>query len=255
MVPAILSNAFWIHSKEYKCFFMCVLSLQKSMQKHSDPSFFLTSTTTLHHGDWLGLISPESSISQSEAHISSKSGGGVHLNHSLNSSPSIMQISSFIALVQPSLFPSSTKMSWKAKMRSQAAAAFQGVQLLRPSKSSFSNIFFLSLSHRHGLPHGLCPRAASISEDSSTGGTGEAETTCATCTPFFRKIGDSDMFLTTTDTLLLLILSLVYVCKTCSLGSKGCTPPGWDSPALKGVTITWVLSPVSSLTLHSSIWV
>ena len=48
------------------------------------------------------------------------------------------------------------------------------------------------------------------------GGTGNVETTLATCMPFFRKIEDLDMFLTTKDTLLLFILSLVYVCRTCN---------------------------------------
>ena len=81
------------------------------------------------------------------------------------------------------------------------------------------------------------PRTASISGDISVGRTGNAETTLATCTPLFRKIKDSDMFLTTMDTLLLLILSLVYACRTCNL----------VSPALKGVTMMWALSRMSAL--------
>ena len=134
-------------------------------------------------------------------------------------------------------------------------ATFWGVQLLRPSKFSFSNSLSCCAVTDIGSCTASIPRVASISVDSSVGGTGKAETTCATWTPFFRKIGDSDMFLTTKDTLPLLILSLVYACKTCSPGGRGCIPPGWDSPALKGITITWALSPISSLTLHSSIWV
>ena len=196
------------------------------MQKHNNPSFFLTSSTALHHGDWLGCITPASSISQSEVHTSSKSGGGMHLNCSLNGSLSVMRISCSIALVQPSSFPSSTKMLWKAKTRSQAVAAFWGVQLLRLSKFSISNSFSCHMVTDIGSCMASVPRVASISVDNSAGGTGEAETTCATCTPFFRKIGDSDMFLTTTDTLLLLILSLVYVCKTSSLWGQG-THPTW----------------------------
>ena len=39
------------------------LSFLKSMQKRSDPSFFLTKTTALHHGLLLGRITPASSIS------------------------------------------------------------------------------------------------------------------------------------------------------------------------------------------------
>ena len=134
----------------------------------------------------------------------------MHQNHSLNGSLSVMWISCSIALVQPSSFPSSAKMSWKAKMRSQAAAAFQGVQLLRPFKFSFSNRLSFHAVTDIGSCMASIPRATSISVDSSVGGNGKAETTCATCTPFFRKIGDLYMFLTTTDTLLLLILSLVY---------------------------------------------
>ena len=99
------------------------------------------------------------------------------------------------------------------------------------------------------------PRAASISSDSSMGGTGEVETTHTTCTPFFRKTRDSDIFLTTSYTLLLLNSSLVYVCNTCNPKDKGCTPAGCDSPAFKGVTITWALSSRGGLVLHSRIWV
>ena len=134
-------------------------------------------------------------------------------------------------------------------------AAFQGVQLLRLSKFSFSNNFSCHAVTDIGSCTASAPSVASISEDSSADGTGEAETTSGTCTPFFRKIGDSDMFLTTMDTLLLLILSFVYMCKTCSPGGRGHAPPSWESPALKGITITWVLSPISGLILHSSIWV
>ena len=134
-------------------------------------------------------------------------------------------------------------------------AAFWGVKLLRPSKFSFSNNFSCHTVIDMGSHAASAPRAVSISEDSSRGGTGEAETTCANCTPFSGKIGDLDMFLTTMDTLQLPILSLVYACKTCSPGGRGHAPPSWDSPALKDVTITWVLSPISGLILHSIIWV
>ena len=230
--PAVLSNASWICSKGYESFSVCTLSLQKSMQKHSDSSFFLTNTTALHHRDWLGHITPVSSISRSKVCTSSKSVGGMCLNRSLNGSLSVMWISCSIVLVQPSSFPSNVK------MRSRAVAAFGGVQLLRPSKFSFSNSFSCHVVTDIGSCKASIPRVASISVDSSAGGTGEAETTRATCTRFFTKIGDSDMFLTTMDTLLLLILSLVYMCKTCSLGGRGCAPPGWDSPAPKGITIT-----------------
>ena len=99
------------------------------------------------------------------------------------------------------------------------------------------------------------PRVPSISGDNSAGGTWVAENTHATSIPFLRKTGGYDIFLTTIDTLLLLILSLVYVCKTCNPRDKGRAPLGRDFPAFKGITITWALSPRSGLVLHSSICV
>ena len=103
-------------------------------------------------------------------------------------------------------------------------------QLLRLSKFSFCNSFSCCAVTDIGSCTASIPRAASISVDSSMGGTGVAETTCATCTSFFRKIGDLDMFLTTTDILLLPILSLVYTCKICSPGER-------DMPHLAGTLL------------------
>ena len=182
MVPAMLSNASCIHGSGYESFLLHMLSLQKSTQKCRVPSFFQTSTTALHHEDWLGRITPAFIMSLSKAHTSSSSSRGMCQNHSLKGSLSLIWISCSIALMQPSSFPSSAKMSWKAKMSSLAAAEFLGVQLLRPSKFSFlccmvTNIGSCTIS---------APRVASISGDSSAGGTGEVDTTCATCTPFFR---------------------------------------------------------------------
>ena len=100
---------------------------------------------------------------------------------------------------------------------------FQGVQLLRASRSNFSRSFLCCSATDRACCLSSAPRTASISWDISADGTGD-ETTLATCTPFFRKIKDSDMFLTTTDTLLPLILSLVYACRTCNPGDRGCAP-------------------------------
>ena len=111
VAPAILSKASWICGKGYESFFVCMLSLQKSTQKHSNPSFSLTNTTALHHSDWLGCIAPTSNISHRKPCTCSTSSGGIHLNHSLKGSLFMMQISCLIALVQPSLFPSNAKMS------------------------------------------------------------------------------------------------------------------------------------------------
>ena len=96
----------------------------------------------------------------------------------------------------------------------------------RPSRFSFSSSFSCCSATDMCSNTDSAPRVASISGDSSAGGTRDAETTLATCTPFFRKIGDSDMFLTTIETLLLLSLSLVYACMTCSPGGRGHTPSG-----------------------------
>ena len=226
MVPTILSSASCMCNSGYESFLVHALSLQKSMQKRRVLFFFCTNTTALHHGDWLGCIAPMSSMSLSEVHTSSKSSGGMHLNCPLKGSLLLMRISCSIALMQPSSFPSSMKMSWKAKTSSLTAAAFLGVQLLRPSKFSFSRSFSYCAATIIGSHAVSAPRAASISGDNSTGCTGEADTTRATYTPFFRKMGLSDIFLTTMDTLLLLIFSQVYACKTCRPGGKGCTPSG-----------------------------
>ena len=61
--PTKLSNAFWILGSGYESFLVWALRCQKSMQKCRPPSFFWTSTTTLHHALWLGQIAPESNIS------------------------------------------------------------------------------------------------------------------------------------------------------------------------------------------------
>ena len=150
----------------------------------------------------------------------------MHLNCSLKGSLLLMQISCSIALVHPSSFPSRAKMSWKAKMSSLVAATFLGVQLLRPSKFSFSRSFSCHVATVIGSRAASVPRAASILGVGSTGGTDEADTMHATLTPFFRKMGLSDIFLTMTDTLLLLIFSWVYTCKMCKPGGRGHTPSG-----------------------------
>ena len=128
-----------------------------------------------------------------------------------------MQISCSIALVHPSSFPSSMKMSWKAKTSSLAATALLGVQLLRPSKFSFSGSFSCHTATVIGSHTVSAPRTASILGDNSIGGTGEADTMHATLTPFFRKMGLSNIFLTMMDTL---IFSWVYACKTCKPGGR-----------------------------------
>ena len=137
-------------------------------------------------GDWLGCITLMCSMSLSKVHTSFRSGGGMHQNCSLKGLLLLIWILCSIALVQPNSFPSSTKMSWKAKISSLAAAKFLRVQLLRPSKFSFSRSFSCHAATNMGSHAISAPRVASISGDNSAGGTGDADTMHATCTPFFR---------------------------------------------------------------------
>ena len=111
----------------------------------------LSSSTALHHGDWLGHMAPASNMSRSEAWSTT--------------------------LVQPSLFPSQAKTLWKANMRSHATAAFRGVQLLRPSRSNFSRSFFCHSATDRGCHLSSAPRTTLICRDISAGETGYAETT------------------------------------------------------------------------------
>ena len=111
------------------------------MQKQRDQYFLHTSTTTLHHRDWLGQMAPTSSMSLRDVLASSNKGGGIHLNHSLKGSLSVMQITCSIALMQPSSLSFKEKMSWKVKTSSLATAAFPGVQELKLSRFNFSQSF------------------------------------------------------------------------------------------------------------------
>ena len=147
----------------------------------------------------MGCIAPVSSISRSEA-CTSNNGGGIHLKCSLKGSMLVIQISCSTALVQPSSLPSNAKTSWKVRTSFRAAAAFHGVQLLGPSRFSFSKSFSCHSATDKGGCLSSAPRTTSISRESFTGGTSDVETTLEICTPFFRKIGDSDMFLTITNT-------------------------------------------------------
>ena len=58
LAPTILSSTSRILGNRYESFF-----LHASTQKWRDPSFLCTSTTVLHHGDWLGQMAPTSSMS------------------------------------------------------------------------------------------------------------------------------------------------------------------------------------------------
>ena len=73
-----------MRGRGWESFTVRELSFLKSMQKRSDPSFFLTKTTALHHGLLLGRITPASSISFRWSRTSSNCGGGILRNRSLN---------------------------------------------------------------------------------------------------------------------------------------------------------------------------
>ena len=116
------------------------LSFLKSMQKRSDPSFFLTKTTALHHGLLLGRITPASSISFRCSLTSSNCGGGILWNRSLNGgvSGSLRTILCSAALVWPMSCFSRKKISWYSFRRPRAFSACSVGQSSRPDKSNLS---------------------------------------------------------------------------------------------------------------------
>ena len=121
------------------------LSFLKSMQKRSDPSFFLTKTTALHHGLLLGRITPASSISFRCSLTSSNCGGGILRNRSLNGGVfgSLRTILCSAALVWPMSCFSRKKISWYSFRRPRA--------------------FLLALSATHpGRTSPTCPGASPV---------------------------------------------------------------------------------------------
>ena len=138
-VPLLLGSiTSWICRSGYKSFFMHELSWQKSMQKHKLLSFFLTNTTALHHGLWLGHIAPTSSTFLTCAHTSSTIVGEIHLNLSLNSLSSITLITYHTRSVQPKSHESREKISWYSASSEQAATLLSSVQESRLLKSNCS---------------------------------------------------------------------------------------------------------------------
>ena len=128
----------------------------------------------LHHREWLGWIAPTSSISLSEVHTSSSRGRGMRLNHSLKGSLSLMRILCSIALIHPNSLLSNMKISLNARTSSFATAMFLGDQPLRPSKFNFSRSFSCHTDTDIGSCCTSALKAASISGDNFTGGTGVA---------------------------------------------------------------------------------
>ena len=114
-----------MRGRGWESFTVRELSFLKSMQKRSDPSFFLTKTTALHHGLLLGQITPASSISFRCSLTSSNCGGGILWNRSLNGgvSGSLRTILCSAALVWPMSCFSRKKISWYSFRRPRAFSA------------------------------------------------------------------------------------------------------------------------------------
>ena len=129
-----------MRGRGWESFTVRELSFLKSMQKRSDPSFFLTKTTALHHGLLLGRITPASSISFRCSLTSSNCGGGILQNRSLNGgvSGSLRTILCSAALVWPMSCFSRKMISWYSLRRPRAFSACSVGQSSRPDKSNLS---------------------------------------------------------------------------------------------------------------------
>ena len=164
--------------------------LQKSVQKHRPPSFLCTSTTTLHHGIWLGQIAPTSNISFTCTWTSSTKREGILWNLSLKGSSSTTLISHFDKSVQPSSPGSRKKMSWYSANRAWAAAWFLSDHLSRPDKTSlWKSSFFLcsTIILVHWIPC-ISSNFSSV-RVTSTGGNAFTATIWTILTPFVIVIG------------------------------------------------------------------
>ena len=110
------------------------------MQKRSEPSFFLTRTTALHHGLLLGRMAPASNINFRCSLISSTCGGRILRKCSLKGgvSGSLKMILCVTALVCPMSCFSREKRSWSSFRRLRARTASYSGHVSSPSRSNFS---------------------------------------------------------------------------------------------------------------------
>ena len=203
--PTKLTSASWILSSGYESFFVWVLRQQKSIQKHRPPSFFQTSTTTLHHALWLGQITPESNISHRYVQTSSTNGRGIHLNHSLNGVLSMTLITCLAEWVQPSSLGSKEKTLWYSAKRDVVESTSSGGQDSNPLKSnSLNNFSCLYFTVSFGVWRPCTLSDASITPVPIGGsGTNVAATALTTEVFFLRVWGYATLFLTTTAAFLL----------------------------------------------------
>ena len=161
------------------------------MQKHKPPSFFLTSTTSLHQALWLGLMAPDSNISLRWFLTSSTISGGIHLNCSLKGVSSVTFMVCSVEWVQPSSTRSNENTSWYSARSRQASSANSWAHESKPLRSNSSN----------SLPH-LCliinfgegrleHVSSSTCKFSGLGGLGTGSTDIALATGvfFWRVLG------------------------------------------------------------------
>ena len=90
--------------KGNESFLVLAFNFWKSMQNRRVPSFFLTRTMALHQGDFEGRMAPPSNMSCRFSRTSSKRGGAICRNLSLNGSSSISLIMCSAVSVQPISF-------------------------------------------------------------------------------------------------------------------------------------------------------
>ena len=158
----------------------------------------------LQHGDWLGLITPESNISLRVFHTSFSMGRGILGNLFLYGSRSVKLIVCSIMLMHPNMF-SRANISWYSIRSSLDALPNSLSQALSPERSNFCIILFLNsemdifgllmpyISSSASIVPGLrCKLEISL-----------AATTLAKATPLFKTTAFLVVFLTTTKTLLL----------------------------------------------------
>ena len=108
------------------------------------PLFFLTNMTALHHGLWLGQITPTSNIAFMWALTSPTMEGGILWDLFLKGSSSTILISCCTRPVQPNSPGSSEKMSWYWVNRSWADVQFAPDHQSSPDKCScWRSISFL----------------------------------------------------------------------------------------------------------------
>ena len=190
-----------MRGRGWESFTVRELSFLKSMQKRSDPSFFLTKTTALHHGLLLGQITPASSISFKCSLTSSNCGGGILRNRSLNGgvSGSLRTILCSAALVWPISCFSRKKISWYSLRRPRAFSACSVSQVSRPDKSNLSRSKSChSASVKVETGFGPLAEMALM-----TLGTKFVATILAIGVPFLISSQSLVLFLNTTGTLLL----------------------------------------------------